>query len=133
MSTPDAANVSPFPDATRLALERTRLAFERTLLAWVRTAVALISFGFTVYKFFQHLHEAGPAPPPARLLGPREFALAMISIGLVALLLAAVEHRSNLRALRAQFGPFPRSLAGLFAGLVACLGLLAFVAALFHQ
>ena len=38
---------------TRLAVERTRLAYERTLMAWVRTATSLISFGFTVYKFFQ--------------------------------------------------------------------------------
>jgi Domain of unknown function (DUF202) len=38
---------------TRLAVERTRLAYERTLMAWVRTATALISFGFTIYKFFE--------------------------------------------------------------------------------
>ena len=38
---------------TRLAYDRTRLAFERTMLAWVRTAASLITFGFTVYKFFE--------------------------------------------------------------------------------
>jgi len=44
---------SVLPDATRLAVDRTRLAFERTMMAWVRTATSLITFGFTVYKFFQ--------------------------------------------------------------------------------
>ena len=38
---------------TDLAFERTVLAHERTLMAWVRTAVSMISFGFTIYKFFQ--------------------------------------------------------------------------------
>ncbi len=66
-------------DTATLAVERTRLAHERTLMAWVRTAVSLISFGFTIYKFFQldlekhQLHG---------LIGPRGFGLMMISIGL---------------------------------------------------
>ena len=38
---------------TKLAVDRTRLAYERTLMAWVRTATSLISFGFTIYKFFE--------------------------------------------------------------------------------
>jgi putative membrane protein len=37
---------------TQLSIERTMLAHERTLMAWVRTATSLISFGFTIYKFF---------------------------------------------------------------------------------
>jgi putative membrane protein len=40
-----------------LAVDRTWLAHERTLMAWVRTATSMISFGFTIYKFFQF--EAG--------------------------------------------------------------------------
>ena len=40
------------PLNNQLALDRTRLAYERTLMAWVRTATSLISFGFTIYKFF---------------------------------------------------------------------------------
>src|SRR5262249_28618447 len=38
--------------STELALERTRAAYERTMMAWIRTATSLITFGFTVYKFF---------------------------------------------------------------------------------
>jgi uncharacterized membrane protein YidH (DUF202 family) len=36
-----------------LAVERTRVAYDRTMLAWTRTATSLITFGFTIYKFFQ--------------------------------------------------------------------------------
>jgi putative membrane protein len=42
------------PMNNRLALDRTRLAYERTLMAWIRTAASLISFGFTIYKFFPY-------------------------------------------------------------------------------
>ena len=43
-------------DADFLAVDRTRLAHERTMMAWIRTGVSLISFGFTIYKFF-HIQE----------------------------------------------------------------------------
>jgi len=39
--------------STRLAFDRTRAAFERTMMSWIRTATSLITFGFSVYKFFQ--------------------------------------------------------------------------------
>jgi putative membrane protein len=133
MTEPSAGIAPKGPDAGQLALERTRLAYERTLLAWVRTAVALISFGFTVYKFFQYLHGTQAAHGAVHLIGPREFAMAMIGIGLVALLLATIEHRRNMKSLRAHFGAVPGSLAAPFAGLVAIVGLLGFVAAVFHQ
>ncbi|MDR3557688.1 MAG: DUF202 domain-containing protein [Syntrophobacteraceae bacterium] len=40
------------PSSNQLALERTILAHERTLMGWVRTSTSLITFGFTLYKFF---------------------------------------------------------------------------------
>jgi putative membrane protein len=116
-----AADAAPLPDATKLALERTRLAYERTLMAWVRTATSLISFGFTIYKFFQYLNEGRPAVE-GRFLGPREFALLMIVIGLTSLVFAIVEQRRNLNALRGEYGPVPLSLAAVAAGLIAVLG-----------
>jgi putative membrane protein len=39
--------------STRLAYSRTRAAYERTMMSWIRTATSLITFGFSVYKFFQ--------------------------------------------------------------------------------
>ena len=111
--------------ATRLAIDRTRLAHERTLMAWVRTAVSMITFGFTLYKFFQF--EVPGRPPIERsLLGPRGFALIMIAIGVLALLVSTIQHRWTLRALRVEYGNAgPLSVATLVAGLFAVLGLIA--------
>jgi putative membrane protein len=117
------------PVNSRLALDRTRLAYERTLMAWIRTAASLISFGFTIYKFFQYLRE-GRTPPPEGLLGPRGFALLMIAIGLTALLLATLDHRQHMRTLRAEYGPVPYSLSAFVALLIAVLGVLGLVSVL---
>jgi putative membrane protein len=119
---------------TRLAVDRTRLAYERTLMAWVRTAASLISFGFTIYKFFQfELRDRVVAHEP--LLGPREFALVLIGIGLVSLLMSTLQHRHSLRALRTEYGHIvaPVSTAGVVAALFSVLGLFAFVVVLFRQ
>lgn len=50
-----AADSTPeeLPLGTRLSIENTRLAIERTVMAWVRTGTSMITFGFTIYKFFQ--------------------------------------------------------------------------------
>jgi putative membrane protein len=109
------------PTNTQLALDRTRLAYERTLMAWVRTATSLISFGFTIFKFFQYLHEDRPELSESAI-GPRGFALLMIAIGLTALMLATLEHRRHMNALRTSYGRMPISLAAVVAALVAVLG-----------
>jgi putative membrane protein len=103
-------------------------------MAWVRTATSLISFGFTIYKFFQYLNEGKPSVE-GRLLGPREFALLMIVIGLTALAIATVEHRRSMQRLRAEYetGSVPRSLAAFVAALIALLGVLGLVTVLLHQ
>src|SRR4029453_3317511 len=69
----------PLNISTKLAFDRTRLPHHRTMLAWVRTATSLITFGFSFYKFFTF--EAKGAAPMG-WIGPREFALTMIGIGL---------------------------------------------------
>jgi putative membrane protein len=109
------------PTSTQLALDRTRLAYERTLMAWVRTATSLISFGFTIFKFFQYLREDRPEMSDG-VIGPRGFALLMIVIGLTALALATLDHRRHMNALRTSYGPMPISLAAVVAALIAVLG-----------
>jgi putative membrane protein len=118
--------------STQQTVERTRLAYERTLMAWVRTGVSLISFGFTIYKFFQEFHKS-EGTTATGLLGAREFGLIMISIGLVATLLATVQHRGTLKKLRAQYPEVRYSLAFVVALLVSVLGVLALLAAFFRQ
>jgi putative membrane protein len=117
--------------ATTLAFERTRLAYERTLMAWVRTATALISFGFSVYKFFQ-LEMVGKGFIAQRI-GPREFALALIGTGLLSLLLGTIEHVRDLRALRSEYTGMPRSMTQIAVYLIGALGLLALLAVIFRS
>jgi len=117
--------------ATRLAFERTRNSYENTMMSWIRTSTSLITFGFSIYKFFQI--EAPNHPQQNRLIGPRDFAFMLVSIGLVSLLLATLEHRQNLRALGAQYAGRQRSLAVLVAALISILGILALIAMIFRQ
>ena len=116
--------------STKLAAERTRLAYERTLMAWVRTGTSLITFGFTIYKFFEEFRKGEPVARTG-LIGAREFGIVMISIGLVAVLLATFQHVRTMHRLRAQFTDVPYSLAALVAFLVTVLGVVALVTVIF--
>ena len=117
--------------STKLAYDRTRLAYENTMMAWVRTATSLITFGFSVYKFFQFDIKRGEEL--TGLVGPREFGLIMITFGLVSLLAGTVQHVMSLRRLRAQYPAVPRSVAALLAGLISILGIVALAAVIFRQ
>jgi putative membrane protein len=111
--------------STRLAIERTRVAYDRTMMSWIRTATSLITFGFTIYKYFQLQRIAAPSE---RLIGPREFSLILISMGLCSLGVAVWQHGQGLLRLRALYPETPRSLAGWLAAMIALLGLLALIA-----
>jgi putative membrane protein len=113
-----------------LSLERTHLARERTLMAWVRTSTSLITFGFGIYKFFQ-LEKGGMQYH--QLIGPRVFAMFMISIGLLSLVVATIQHLQSGKVLKEQFAEIRRSLAALVAGLISLLGLMAIAAVIFKQ
>jgi putative membrane protein len=118
--------------STDLAVDRTRLAHDRTLMAWIRTAASLISFGFTIYKFFQYLKDKGELKE-GRIFGPREFAMSLIAIGLAALVFATIQNRRDVRVMRAHFAHVPYSMATVVAGLVGLLGVITFVAVLLRQ
>jgi putative membrane protein len=131
MANQPKAGTPALDTSTILAFDRTRASYERTMMSWVRTATSLITFGFSVYKFFQI--EVPTNTNAHRLIGPREFALALVIIGLVSLVLATLEYRQNIRFLDAQFGDTRRSLAVIMAALISLLGILALVLMLFRQ
>ncbi len=101
------------------------------MMAWVRTSMSLISFGFTIHKFFQFRVESGQAPTH-RLLGPGEFGGSMIAIGLIALALATWDHRRSMNMLRASYGPIARSAAAAIGLLIFILGVAALLAIAFN-
>ena len=112
--------------STQLATLRTSAAYERTMMAWIRTATSLITFGFGVYKFFDVQRDPGQAKN--HLIGPREFGMILVSIGLLALVLATWENRTNRRSLEALYGKLPRSMATAMAALISLLGIVAIIA-----
>ncbi len=114
----------------RLAVERTYLAHERNLMAWTRTATSLITFGFTLFKFFEYLHESGKAARGPQAFGARTFGMIMIGVGVSLLMLATVQHWWEMRRLRTAdfaYSHFPFAL--ILAGLVTALGILGFALA----
>ncbi len=124
-------NAPTLDDSARIAYETMRGSYERIMMSWIGTATSLITFGFSIYKFFQI--EAPDTGQQNRLIGPREFAFALVSIGLFSLLLATVEHRLAVRALAAQYGIRRRSLAGVVAVLISTLGIFALLAMIFRE
>lgn len=111
---------------TTLALERSFLAVERTLMAWLRTSLSMISFGFTLAKFFQYLEgQQGGTPIIGRLGGtwsPRAVGTAMVLIGTGALIAAVVQHRRRVSALQREGLPRQWNLAYWVALILAGLG-----------
>jgi len=118
------------PDATQLAAARNFLAYERTLMAWTRTSVSLISFGFTLFKFFQYMVEHEPEKHTDHILGPKTIGAVMIGIGTFMLLLASVMHRKELIELRKSYPETPFSQSLILAVLISILGLVMFMAVL---
>jgi putative membrane protein len=123
---------APMDRNTRLSFERTFLAHERTLMAWVRTSSSLITFGFSIYKFFELERSGGKGFMRVQVIGPRDFSMMLIIIGVVALVLATIQHRRQVKMLKVDYDNAPASTAGLVAGLISAMGLLAIVAVFFR-
>jgi putative membrane protein len=114
-----------------LALDRTRLAHERTMMAWIRTSASMISFGFTIYKFFDFSKEANLVQ--GGIFTPRLFAIFLIATGLFVLVAAAIQNWSELSRLRRAGAHVPRSMAGAVAILMSFLGIMALIATITRE
>ena len=121
----------PMDTGTELAYERTYLANERTQMAWVRTSLSLISFGFTIAKFWEYLRDKPGAAVP--LLGARNIGLLMISFGILMLVLAEIQHVQAMKRLRIKYPDMPFSLSRIVSVILALLGILALFGALLRQ
>jgi putative membrane protein len=85
---------------------RTRLALERTMMAWLRTATALIGFGFAIVEFFAHLQLMSGARPAYLPRAPHYLGLALVSCGILALVVSIWQYRRSVRYLwGATFAP----------------------------
>ena len=84
---------------TGMSFQRTRMSADRTLMSVIRTALSLISFGFTIYQGFKHLHEANVLRSSA---APRHFGEALASVGVLMLAVGIGYHLAFMRELRKE-------------------------------
>ena len=102
------------------------MASERTLMAWVRTSLSLISFGFTLGKLGDVLKSSKVTLWGDHTTDIIGVAYYLVVLGTVALVLAAVQNRLEVKALSRQGLARRPSLALVIAVLVSLLGLFAF-------
>ena len=69
------------------------MSIERTAMSWVRTSLALIGFGFTIYQVLRSMNETAPFRGDA----PRNLGLALIALGVLALLFALLSYWGAVR------------------------------------
>jgi putative membrane protein len=85
---------------------RVYLAAERTLLAWIRTGLALMGFGFVVARFGLFLRELQASNLGASFRSPQSpqgslwFGTALVLMGVIVNVLAALQHTSLVQRLR---------------------------------
>src|SRR5271170_5351189 len=96
--------------ADHFAWVRTRLSIERTMMAWLRTATALIGFGFAIVQYFSHLQQMPGARPAYLPDASRYLGLALISCGVLALVVSIWQYRWTVRYL---WGEAYAPLAGM--------------------
>jgi putative membrane protein len=125
---------------SHFAWVRTRLALERTIMSWLRTAVALIGFGFAIVQYLEHLEQTPGARSAYLPHAPRYLGLALISCGILALVVSIWQYWWSIRYL---WGEPYTPLAGVtkegvqtpviaVAIVLIAIGLFAFFAVLFR-
>jgi putative membrane protein len=93
----------------------------------------MISFGFTIYKFFQYLHESNAISPGMHIYGPRSLGEVLVIMGTLLMGFAIIEYVLYQRLLSRQMGQkFPVSTTLIGALLMTVLGFLALANLLFR-
>jgi putative membrane protein len=119
-------------ERTDAAMTRTRMAAERTLMAWIRTSLSMISFGFTILKFFEFLQQS--QGPLGKFHGVRaqRLGLVLISLGTLILIPAIFQSHSLMKKMSILDGRSSWSLSLVVAILVGGFGLFAFAESVFR-
>lgn len=104
------------------------LAADRTLLAWVRTSLSLMTFGFTIYKFFQYLEESGAAAGGWHPTGPRRFGLILVTLATVLLASQTLQYYQLLKRISlARQEKVPKTPTLVAGVAITLLGILTFL------
>ena len=112
-----------------LALVRTAFSSQRSLMAWMRTSVSLYTFGFSITKFTDYLERQKQGVEFSG--NPRLLGLILLAMGIVAMVLAVLEHTKRIRRMK-QLGlpaisrpylPTVAALALFVIGIVTLVGI----------
>jgi len=126
---------------TGMSFQRTRMSADRTLMSVIRTSLSLIGFGFTIFQFFQKLHDAGTI---AHAAAPRNFGVALVLLGILMLIggiIYQVQFMLHLRHQRDAMvtdglvhgeSEFPVSLTLITASVLLAIGIVAVVSMIFQ-
>lgn len=103
------------------------MAAERTLMAWIRTSISMIGFGFTLAKLFQTLAEDNVLirGPGGNIWTAEGVGMVLISLGTFAPIATVLDHRRELKLLRAGGLESRFRLTMAVASVLAILGVMA--------
>ena len=104
-----------------LALGGTAFISERTLMAWMRTSVSLITFGFSITKFFEYLEQQQQGAQSVD--GPYQLGIALILLGTLTLVPAVVENLHRLGKMKELGLPVKSRLSIPLVATVALFGI----------
>jgi putative membrane protein len=126
---------------TGMSFQRTRMSADRTLMSVIRTSLSLIGFGFTIFQFFQKLHDAEVLKSST---APKNFGIALVLLGVTMLAVGIAYHIAFMIGLRRQReqmkevqlihaeSHFPVSLTLLVSFLLLLIGLFAIASMVFN-
>jgi putative membrane protein len=115
---------------TDLAMDRTYWAAQRTLMGWIRTALSMISFGFTIGKLGQTLHdvEVKGILDRTKTLSISGIAYFLVILGTIALLGAAIQYSRRVHDLCERGMQREMSIEFIVALVLSVMGMGAFTA-----
>ena len=139
--TADDKSVELSSRRTGMSFQRTRMSADRTLMSVLRTSLSLIGFGFTIFQVFSKALKLPGATLSAA--APRNFGIALVSLGVLMLVLGIVYHVRFMLGLRSERAmmkrqglihgesAYPVSLTLITAVILLAIGLLALVSMVF--
>jgi len=83
-------------------LEKFRIYLERLQLNWIKWNITCMALGFTVYKFY-YARVQEDRKPLGYVITGRDIGIFLISLGIMSLLLATLQHKKNVTKLRLQY------------------------------
>jgi uncharacterized membrane protein YidH (DUF202 family) len=90
--------------------EKYRIVLERLQLNWLQWNITCMLLGFGIYKFYYSRLISG-ADPIGTTINGWHIGIVLISVGLISLLAATIQHKTNVTKLKLQFEAMQYSIS----------------------